>query len=249
MAQRPSVLQFEHVFLHSKPAQEVIKDGGWLWQYSGGPSKRANSAQSMDLADDDNAKERLETYAEWANDHNIIPTFRVTPLTGVRIIGALNKLNWPMIEEVAVMAMPVGASFTPKNDFKFFEPTDLEWLDVQFSLNELDADDAEAVKSMLTRLTVRSTGILVYDETGVAVAIAQASVDEGIGIYLNVVVRKGLRGQGYGRSIMQAALNWSKEVGAHWAAVQVLADNIAAINLYRSLGFEEIYRYHYRRPA
>lgn len=249
MAQRPSILQFEHAFLHSKPALEVRKDGGWIWQFSGGHSKRANSAQSMDLADDENARDRLEAYADWAIGHNITPTFRATPLAGDRIIGALNKLNWRVIEEVSVMSMPVGASFTPKNDFKFLEATDPEWLDMQIALSEIDAKDVQAFTAMLTRVTVRSTGILVYDATGTAVAIAQVMVDEGIGIYINVVVRKGLRGQGYGRSVMQVALNWSKKVGAHWAAIQVVASNMPAINLYRSLGFEEIYRYHYRRPT
>jgi GNAT superfamily N-acetyltransferase len=47
---------------------------------------------------------------------------------------------------------------------------------------------------------------------------------------------------------MRAALDWTRRVGATHAAIQVVSDNVPAINLYTSLGFSEVYRYHYRQP-
>ena len=47
---------------------------------------------------------------------------------------------------------------------------------------------------------------------------------------------------------MQGALAWTREVGATDAVIQVVSGNAPAVNLYTSLGFEEAYRYHYRRP-
>jgi ribosomal protein S18 acetylase RimI-like enzyme len=64
-----------------------------------------------------------------------------------------------------------------------------------------------------------------------------------------VVTRASARGKGYGRAVMSAALNWTREAGGTSAVIQVLASNAPAVSLYRSLGFTEAYSYHYRRPV
>ena len=57
-----------------------------------------------------------------------------------------------------------------------------------------------------------------------------------------------VRGQGHGRSLVLSALKWARLRGARQAWLQVEAANQPALALYRSLGFEEVYPYHYRRP-
>ena len=52
---------------------------------------------------------------------------------------------------------------------------------------------------------------------------------------------------GYGRAVMGAALNWVRSMGATHSALQVLAANEPALNLYSSFGFGEVYSYIYRR--
>jgi GNAT superfamily N-acetyltransferase len=44
------------------------------------------------------------------------------------------------------------------------------------------------------------------------------------------------------------AINALGAAGATHAAIQVVSDNTPAVNLYTSLGFSEVYRYHYRQP-
>ena len=48
--------------------------------------------------------------------------------------------------------------------------------------------------------------------------------------------------------LILSALKWARLRGAREAWLQVEADNAPALALYRSLGFDEVYRYHYRRP-
>ena len=50
------------------------------------------------------------------------------------------------------------------------------------------------------------------------------------------------------RRLVQSALKWARQRGARSAWLQVEADNAQALALYRALGFDEIYRYHYRQP-
>jgi ribosomal protein S18 acetylase RimI-like enzyme len=43
-------------------------------------------------------------------------------------------------------------------------------------------------------------------------------------------------------------MKWAGSSGAREAWLQVEADNEPAYRLYTSLGFSEVYRYHYRQP-
>ena len=57
------------------------------------------------------------------------------------------------------------------------------------------------------------------------------------------------RGKGHGRRLVLSALKWARLRGARQAWLQVEADNAAgAAASTRTLGFSEIYRYHYRQP-
>jgi ribosomal protein S18 acetylase RimI-like enzyme len=51
---------------------------------------------------------------------------------------------------------------------------------------------------------------------------------------------------GYARSLVLGLLHQAKEAGADKVYLQVMADNAAAISLYKSIGFHQIYAYHYR---
>lgn len=66
----------------------------------------------------------------------------------------------------------------------------------------------------------------------------------------NVAVAEGFRGRGIGRALVSACLEYAQAHGAPWVVLQVRADNIPALRLYRSLGFVEIGRIQlWRREA
>jgi GNAT superfamily N-acetyltransferase len=62
------------------------------------------------------------------------------------------------------------------------------------------------------------------------------------------IARAARRFETYGRRLVLSGLKWAKLRGARVGWLQVEADNEVAVGLYRSLGFREAYRYHYRRP-
>lgn len=68
---------------------------------------------------------------------------------------------------------------------------------------------------------------------------------EAVGIY-EVLVHPAYRGQGLGRHMLQALLQWAAQQGATHADLQVRSGNLPAQQLYASLGFEAVYGYHYR---
>lgn len=58
----------------------------------------------------------------------------------------------------------------------------------------------------------------------------------------NVAVARSYRGQGIGRALMEAALQRISDRRGSWAVLQVRADNLVALDLYKSLGFEAVTR-------
>lgn len=66
---------------------------------------------------------------------------------------------------------------------------------------------------------------------------------------LGMCVADGWRGQGVGRALMEAAIDWARSAGAHKVDLQVWPHNDAAQRLYEALGFvaEGHLRRHYPR--
>jgi ribosomal protein S18 acetylase RimI-like enzyme len=63
-----------------------------------------------------------------------------------------------------------------------------------------------------------------------------------------IATARAVRNQGHGRNLILSALKWARLRGARQAWLQVEAGNAPALALYGSLGFEDVYHYHYRRP-
>lgn len=243
-----SVSQIEGATLTAWPALKQAQDGLWLWRYARGYTKRANSIQCLDLSDGAYAELRLIRLAELSKRHGIPPVFRVTPLTAPEIVEVLDGLLWEEFEPSLVMAMEMpNEDFPLEFNARYFEPTDPQWIRAQAQMSGYDQQAVEALTDILGNIACGAKGVLVYHKAGLPVAAALTAVASGIGIYLNVVTHPSARGMGYGRAVMGAALNWVRSMGATHSAVQVLASNAPALNLYGSLGFGEVYPYSYRR--
>lgn len=246
----PSPLAIEAACLSAWPAIGIVHDRAWLWRYAQGYTKRANCFQSLDPSDDDDVERRVARLAALSARHGIAPVFRVTPLAADRVVDALAAGGWQAFEESHVLAMDLGAlSFETRGDVRVFPPTDPRWYRAQSSLSQYPAATVESLKTLLGLIASESKGFVAYSREGTPSASALAVVAGEIGVYLNVIVDRARRRQGHGEAVMRAALKWTKDRGARFAAIQVVASNEPAIRLYEKLGFEHRYGYHYRRPA
>lgn len=67
-----------------------------------------------------------------------------------------------------------------------------------------------------------------------------------VGIF-DIIVAASYRGRGHGRAIMEGILNAAAERQVAKAYLSVVVGNTPAENLYHQLGFQEVYRYWYRK--
>jgi N-acetylglutamate synthase len=246
----PSIADIESATLGAWPALQVAHDRLWLWRAAKGYSKRANSIHCLDPADGEDADARLERMAALSRYNDIPPVFRVTPLASPGALAALDRAGWQPFERSLVLAQQFSGDALPvAHKTRLHDPRDPAWHEAQGAMSGYNPHTLGILVSILEATAFENCGVLALDEEGNPAAAALATVANGIGIYLNVVARSDVRGKGYGRAVMSAALNWSREAGATSAAIQVLASNTPAVSLYTSLGFAEVYDYHYRKPA
>ena len=75
----------------------------------------------------------------------------------------------------------------------------------------------------------------------------------GLGVLQNgwlglfdILTATSSRRQGLGERIVCALLAWGKQQGAQTSYLQVMLNNLPALNLYAKLGYREVYQYWYR---
>jgi GNAT superfamily N-acetyltransferase len=220
----------------------------WLARFARGYTRRANSVQCLDPADDGDAPARLRRMVDLFLLNGREPIFRVTPLAGPGVIAALDAADWSAVDESRVLTMPLTADRPELAAAKVYEGADRNWIEAFADLAGIDRRPRETLAILIGLIAHRQAGLVIRDGAGEPLAAALAVAAGEVGVYHNVVVRKAARGRGLGRAILHAALNWTRAAGATHAAIQVQGDNTPAVGLYTSLGFEEAYRYHYRQP-
>jgi GNAT superfamily N-acetyltransferase len=84
------------------------------------------------------------------------------------------------------------------------------------------------------------------ERDGAPLGLGLAVAERGMVGLFDIVTAPHARRQGVARRLVEALLAWGRTERATGAYLQVVATNLPAITLYRSMGFAEAYRYHYR---
>lgn len=100
-------------------------------------------------------------------------------------------------------------------------------------------------------IAANAAGIWVAEEGGQVVGYVTTQIDREtrIGRIPNLAVLPGHQGQGIGRKLIAAALNYLAAEGMLYARIETLAQNAVGQHLYSSMGFQEVARQiHYIMP-
>ena len=248
---RAAVLRLERSMLTSWPALSTSFDGDWVIRLARGVTNRSNSVTC--LGDDPSKLEekidRIETVFE---RHALPPTFRMSPLASPALTEALDRRGWRRFDESIVMTvdLPLHRQRTMESGFSMdiAGMPDDDWLRTCCRIDGTRTTDLATLSRMLECL-IPMTGygrILKDDEIA---AVAMIVVDHELAGLFEVLTAKEQRRRGFSRALVSKLLHFSGEHGAATGWLAVAADNEPAVKLYRSLGFCEVYRYHYRAKA
>lgn len=249
MASLALIRRLEEAFFGAWPALAQIFDDGWVLRFADGYTKRANSINPTYPALDD-AEVKIDRAEGWYRTRNLPPVFRVTPLAdpndldqrlAARGYQATNAARALYLPSLTAETPSLPASVTLRLDAG---PHD-GWLEASLAMTPLDPSRAATLRRMLDGIVpVARFGWL--SENGQPLAAAFVVVQGPLMSTYHAVTVPAARRRGLMRALLGRLTAWAMEEGATAGGLFVVANNEAAGALYQRLGYEELYRYHYR---
>lgn len=243
-----AVRRYEAAGFRAWPAARVHYDGTWVVRLTPDhPAKRLNSVNPLDPKDTADIKARIARIdAEFAAIGKTL-TFRLSPLSGEALDRHLDRAGWSIFSESVVMELPITPSLV-RGAMDHIPLKDVgRFMRAASAVHRLDPAIAHGLAGVISAISP-NVGLFVLDRDREPVTTLVCVQDGELAGLFEVATAEAERGMGHGRRAILSALRWARVSGARKAWLQVEADNHAAIGLYRSMGFAEVYRYHYRRP-
>ncbi|WP_157930747.1 GNAT family N-acetyltransferase [Glycomyces xiaoerkulensis] len=233
------ILELERRLAASWPAVETEDFGGWLLRYSEGFSRRANSVLAP-TEPDAGLEEAIGRVERWYGARGARPLVSVALPVARRLDRALAQRGWTAEAETAVLTKPVEAGDASPEVAISHEPG-------PELLEQLGRGKPRAAAAVLGSGPTRAFAEIRRD--GVLAARGRAAIEGDVAAVSGIGTLPRYRRRGLGGEVLRALEAWAASAGAHRVALQVEADNDAALSVYGRQGFQERYRYWYRGPA
>lgn len=223
--------------------------GGWRLRYTGGKSRRVNSVWPNGLPALNSIHKSLEIAEEFYLRRSSPPCFQLCPAAlPTELPQLLAERGYTFYAQTAVQVQPTAQllSHTSQSEARVTASPDLtdDWFELYTSASGYEPESLPIVRGILTRIgpAARFTW-LEWD--GKPAAAGLGIVERGwLGVFC-VVTSPPLRRKGFSTAVMHALAQWGLEQGAGGVYLQVMDDNLPALNLYSRLGFAQLYQYYY----
>lgn len=232
----------------ASPHEQLLN--GWVLRFDHSKAQRArciNPVQAATVPLHTQLAQCAQRYAA----HGLPVVMRITPFSQPHDLDAqLARLGWSQHDDSLVMVHP-RLTHMPA----WTQPAGLQCLRVDHAhyasvVGALRGSSAQQIQAHAQRLEACAVAYegTVWMRNGRVVACAQTAREgEWVGLY-DVFTAPEARGQGWSRKLCASVLMLACAQGARVAYLQVDAGNAAALAVYRHLGFEVAYGYHYRLP-
>ena len=240
-----SIAQIERAASRAWPARETVPYDGWLLRYGDGFSRRINSVAATESSTRP-LDEKLDRCRRWYAERGLPLLFRITPAVEAGLEDGLDERGFAAEGRTIVVAQSVVPTGAQPSEVRIGESPSGRWIAAELELAGVDPVQAAGRLAVMKRLPdPAGFALLRSGDTPVAAGVGVV-IGGWLGVF-EVVVGADRRRRGHGRVLMEALHTWGAERGAQRSFLQVVVENRAAIGLYEGLGYEEAYRYWYRR--
>ncbi|MGH6993645.1 MAG: GNAT family N-acetyltransferase [Caulobacteraceae bacterium] len=237
----PAIL--EPIAERAWPARESARVGEWRLNASDGWSGRINSCRIQGAPDRPFGK-AIDMAEAWFAERGLAPIFKL-------ILGREPDVAGPLIERgyepgAATLVMTGRPGALADRAIRI-EPTIGDSFRRVFSEGQFGAAEDAAERLGAFERTSTPRGFAVLEDHKVPTAIGVTAVDATWFGVMGMRTLVAHRRKGFGRRILRALCAFAAGEDAQLAWLQVMAGNEPALDLYRSEGFSEAYRYRYWR--
>jgi len=229
------------------PAPETVSVAGWSARFAAGVTKRANSVWPREAVGD--AVTAIEQVEPLYRARGIRPAFQLTD-SDRALERTLRARGYDAVDETLIMVRTgchelqhTHAETT--GSVRFADEPAEEWLEVWWDVDGRGgAAEREVARRIMTGVPALYATLSDGGDGSVACVGRLALVGGRGGLYA-VATRADARRRGHARTLLMALIAAAADRGMSDLWLQVLADNTAAVALYRSLGFSPAGGYRY----
>ena len=205
-------------------AKEEELIDGWLFRADVGISKRANSALAL------NNKKPVDEAISWYQKRHLFPAITLFPTIHSELDAELANRGFEFLHDCNVMVKEKGDT---KLDFEYKckDLPDQEWLKIT---------GEEKLSDLFIRSDAKYVSINI---DGKQTAAGRIAFSDDWAVLSRIWVTPEMRGKGFGRKILAALENESRNLKI---ALHVESRNETAINLYESSGYSTHHVYRVR---
>lgn len=237
-------LALERRLVNAWPSFEVELAEGWLLRFADGYSKRANAATPIEPG------ARLDGCLVEAIEQSFAARglqvcFRLTGVEEPGTDAFLASRGLVEYDPSLGLSAPLHEGLSLDPSIVLTPMPSAAWVIAAAAAYGGEKGNHDTLARILTRIRQPAT-FATLNLGGEDAAWGFAVCERGhVGIY-DIVVAPDLRGLGLGRRLVAGLMSWGHAAGAHSAYLQMRETNEVASALYRSLGFEMVYRYTHR---
>jgi N-acetylglutamate synthase len=248
------ILALDEAAAHAWPAAETMPLAGWHLRYSAGVTRRANSVWPQGNVAGGELAQSVAQVEQFYNERGLPARYQISPASQpVHLDEQLAARGYAAVARTAVQATELSSilrqtqPLRAQPDFavEVMEEFDPSWFAAFRRAEPGDPAQDAVLTGVFQRIQPnRAFALLHIGDEPAAVGLG---VLEGawLGIFCMATVAE-FRRRGAASAVLRTLAIWAGLYDAKSAYLQVMDDNTAARALYRQVGFQTRYHYHYR---
>jgi GNAT superfamily N-acetyltransferase len=225
--------RIERLHVRAWPALETANIHGWLWRYSGGGSRRANSVSTVDFAGNDPANALDEVEARYRARNAIVQVHTYDLSAPAGLADLLQVRGYGSGETTLTMVKAVGPP-NPSADVEVAATPSAEWREVYLGAI---SESRRRVNARILGAVPQPCAYFSYRRAGQVISTALCVNDGDFAAVECMATRAEARRQGGADAVLRSLEAWAAARGARTLALQAVAINTPAVALYTRFGF------------
>lgn len=243
------ISKIEDLSINAWPSFKTELYDNWLIRFSHQYTLRTNCVEQLGPSTLP-ISEKIVYCEQIYRDYGSPCTFKITPLIPDDFDDTLSGLGYQVKNKTDVMEMPLDRFIPrsrPQHSVILSDTITNDWIFGVFELNNITNPIHHEIVPNMFKAIPKKTIVAKIMHDGKMAASGLGILDRGVlGLYA-IYTHAGHRGCGCASAICNAILEKGQMMGATHTYLQVLNNNIPALNLYTGLGYNTAYSYWFRQ--